>query len=112
MSVWDDKKGRKLRLGPETYEVKTSDEIEEEALVRIQQGVILHCEDLSPDRLKIDLCHEVAHIMLNGLCLEDDVEERACEWLGRSFVSFLRDNRAFVTWIQQTGSVVSPKQET
>ena len=101
MSMWPNGRNRKLKVGPETYAVKTSVEIEEEALVRIQQGVILHCAELGADRLKIDLCHEVFHVMLNGLCLDDVVEERTCEWLGRALVSFLRDNPNFVKWVQK-----------
>ena len=102
MSTWIDESDRKIVVGPETYQVSNSLEIEEEALVRIQQGRILHANDLGPDRLKIALCHEVSHIILNGLCLDETVEERACEWIGRALVSFLRDNPAFVAWVQET----------
>ena len=104
MSVWDDKKvDRSLKVGPETYTVRTSLEIEEEALVLIEQGIILHSNRLGIDRLKIALFHEVSHIMLNGLCLEDAVDERTAEWLGRALVSFVRDNPEFVAWIQKPG---------
>lgn len=90
-----------ITIGPERYTVRPSTSIDDaEARIYYSRGEIKYAEHLAPDRLRVDLCHEITHAWIESLRLEDKAEEDICEVVSRGMVMFLRDNPEFVKWIQ------------
>lgn len=96
-----------LRIGPFTYKVgcdPSSQAVLEEAEavgLTIPDALEIHLsEELSPDRARATLLHEVVHALADLADLGDDgTEEEWASRLGPLLLQVLRDNPHMLAWV-------------
>ena len=82
----------KIKVGPHVYRVTYSAAVELCGNTQFEHNAIGICSNQSPSQIRDTLCHEITHVILETLKLDDEVKEQVCMVMGPGLLQVLVDN--------------------